>query len=75
MALFFKNNFSEDRWRKAALKNAFSLLGKQKFERAAAFFLLGGAVKDAIEVLQLVVIKKAIAQCLVHCNSIYQYLV
>jgi len=51
MAQFFKNNFSEDRWRKAALKNAFSLLGKQKFERAAAFFLLGGAVKDAIEVL------------------------
>jgi len=50
MAQFFKNNFSEDRWRKAALKNAFSLLGKQKFERAAAFFLLGGAVKDAIEV-------------------------
>ena len=52
MAQFFKNNFSEDRWRKAALKNAFSLLGKQKFERAAAFFLLGGAVKDAIEVLR-----------------------
>jgi len=52
MAQFFKNNFSEDRWRKAALKNAFSLLGKQKFERAAAFFLLGDAVKDAIEVWQ-----------------------
>ena len=54
MAQFFKNNFAEDRWRKAALKNAFSLLGKQKFERAAAFFLLGGAVKDAIEVLQII---------------------
>ena len=53
MAQFFKNNFSEDRWRKAALKNAFSLLGKQKFERAAAFFLLGDAVKDAIEVTKL----------------------
>jgi len=50
MAQFFKNNFAEDRWRKAALKNAFSLLGKQKFERAAAFFLLGDAVKDAVEV-------------------------
>ena len=56
MAQFFKNNFSEDRWRKAALKNAFSLLGKQKFERAAAFFLLGGAVKDAIEVVQLITV-------------------
>ena len=50
MAQFFRNNFSEDRWRKAALKNAFSLLGKQKFQRAAAFFLLGGAVRDAVEV-------------------------
>jgi DmX-like protein len=50
MAQFFKNNFNEDRWRKAALKNAFSLLGFQKFHRAAAFFLLGGSVKDAIEV-------------------------
>jgi len=50
MAAFFKNNFEDVRWRKAALKNAFSLLGKQKFQRAAAFFLLAGAVKDAIEV-------------------------
>ena len=50
MATFFKQNFSEDRWRKAALKNAFALLGKQRFMHAAAFFLLGGAVRDAIEV-------------------------
>uniref|UniRef100_H2LCH0 Dmx-like 2 n=1 Tax=Oryzias latipes TaxID=8090 RepID=H2LCH0_ORYLA len=51
MTQFFKNNFNEDRWRKAALKNAFSLLGKQRFEQAAAFFLLAGSLKDAIEVL------------------------
>ncbi|XP_060890288.1 dmX-like protein 2 isoform X5 [Labrus mixtus] len=51
MTQFFKNNFSEDRWRKAALKNAFSLLGKQRFEQSAAFFLLAGSLKDAIEVL------------------------
>ncbi|XP_028970574.1 dmX-like protein 2 isoform X1 [Esox lucius] len=50
MTTFFKNNFSEDRWRKAALKNAFSLLGKQRFEQSAAFFLLAGSLKDAIEV-------------------------
>lgn len=50
MTQFFKNNFNEDRWRKAALKNAFSLLGKQRFEQAAAFFLLAGSLKDAIEV-------------------------
>jgi hypothetical protein len=32
MTSFFSNNFSEDRWRKAALKNAFALLGKQRFQ-------------------------------------------
>ncbi|XP_052742471.1 dmX-like protein 2 isoform X1 [Bicyclus anynana] len=51
MTAFFANDFSEDRWRKAALKNAFVLLGRQRFEHAAAFFLLGGALKDALEVL------------------------
>uniref|UniRef100_A0A8C5KRS5 Dmx-like 2 n=1 Tax=Jaculus jaculus TaxID=51337 RepID=A0A8C5KRS5_JACJA len=50
MTTFFSNNFNEDRWRKAALKNAFSLLGKQRFEQSAAFFLLAGSLKDAIEV-------------------------
>ena len=55
MMQFFKNDFTKDRWRKAALKNAFSLLGKQRFEHAAAFFLLGGAVDDAIEVRSFVI--------------------
>ncbi|KAL7295893.1 hypothetical protein TKK_0010937 [Trichogramma kaykai] len=50
MSSFFSNNFAEDRWRKAALKNAFALLGKQRFEHAAAFFLLAGALRDAIDV-------------------------
>uniref|UniRef100_A0A5F8HIB8 Dmx like 2 n=1 Tax=Monodelphis domestica TaxID=13616 RepID=A0A5F8HIB8_MONDO len=50
MTTFFSHNFSEDRWRKAALKNAFSLLGKQRFEHSAAFFLLAGSLKDAVEV-------------------------
>ncbi|XP_051508605.1 dmX-like protein 1 [Myxocyprinus asiaticus] len=50
MTAFFSNNFSEDRWRKAALKNAFSLLGKQRFQHSAAFFLLAGSLRDAVEV-------------------------
>lgn len=50
MTTFFANNFQEDRWRKAALKNAFALLGKQRFEHAVAFFLLANALNDAIEV-------------------------
>ncbi|XP_068131538.1 dmX-like protein 2 isoform X2 [Hyperolius riggenbachi] len=50
MTQFFSHNFKEDRWRKAALKNAFSLLGKQRFEQSAAFFLLAGSLRDCIEV-------------------------
>ncbi|KAF2367901.1 RAVE complex protein Rav1 C-terminal [Trinorchestia longiramus] len=51
MTEFFGSDFSQERWRKAALKNAFALMGKQRFEHAAAFFLLAGALKDAIEVV------------------------
>ncbi|XP_063708500.1 dmX-like protein 2 isoform X2 [Culicoides brevitarsis] len=50
MTAFFSNNFSEDRWRKAALKNAYALLGKQRFEHAVAFFLLANSLNDALEV-------------------------
>ncbi len=48
MATFFGNNFTEERWRKAALKNAYSLLSKQRFEHAVAFFLLADALWDAV---------------------------
>ncbi|XP_076803738.1 dmX-like protein 1 [Clavelina lepadiformis] len=50
MNQFFQHNFAEERWHRAALKNAFALMGKQRFEHAAAFFLLAGSVCDAIEV-------------------------
>ncbi|XP_044772994.1 dmX-like protein 1 isoform X3 [Neomonachus schauinslandi] len=50
MTQFFGHNFEDERWRRAALKNAFSLLGKQRFEHSAAFFLLAGCLRDAIEV-------------------------
>lgn len=50
MTDFFRNDFTDDKWRKAALKNAFALLGKQRFEHAAAFFLLAGSLWDAVEV-------------------------
>jgi len=50
MSEFFKNDFNEQKWQTASLKNAFFLLGKQRFEHAAAFFLLAGRLKDAIEV-------------------------
>ena len=44
------HNFSEPRWRATALKNAYALISKRRFEYAAAFFLLGGSLKDAVNV-------------------------
>ena len=42
------NNFNEPRWKSTALKNAYALLSKRRFEYAAAFFLLAGSLKDAV---------------------------
>ncbi|KAK0530480.1 regulator of (H+)-ATPase in vacuolar membrane [Tilletia horrida] len=50
MVTFLSKDFTEDRWRTAALKNAFALMSKRKFELAGAFFLLGGSLKDATNV-------------------------
>ncbi|KAK2738326.1 regulator of (H+)-ATPase in vacuolar membrane [Myotisia sp. PD_48] len=47
---FLSNNFKEPRWQTAALKNAFALLGKRRFEYAAAFFLLADRLRDAVNV-------------------------
>ena len=44
------NNFQDSRWKTAALKNAYALLGKRRFEYAAAFFLLAGNLQDAVNV-------------------------
>ncbi|CDW52018.1 Protein RBC-1, isoform a [Trichuris trichiura] len=50
MTDFLSNDFSQDKWKKAALKNAFVLISKQRFEHAVAFFLLGNALDDAVKV-------------------------
>lgn len=47
MLKFLGNNFSEDRWKLAATKNAFALMGKHRFLDAALFFLLAGKVKES----------------------------
>ncbi|KAH3687422.1 hypothetical protein WICPIJ_001599 [Wickerhamomyces pijperi] len=51
MMAFLKNDFRQERWRKAALKNAFVLLSKQRHMDAACFFLLAGSLKDCANVL------------------------
>lgn len=51
MLKFLKNDFSAQRWRTAALKNAFALMSKHRYMDAASFFLLGGSLKDSVNVL------------------------
>lgn len=47
MNTFLRNDMSQERWRVAAQKNAFALLSQRRFDFAAAFFMLGGALADA----------------------------
>lgn len=51
MLKFLSNDFSQPRWRSAALKNAFVLLGQHRYMDAAYFFLLGDSVKDCCATL------------------------
>ncbi|CAD5221721.1 unnamed protein product [Bursaphelenchus xylophilus] len=48
---FFREDFTQQKWKKAALKNAFVLMSKQRYHNAAAFFLLGDSLNDAIETI------------------------
>ena len=48
MSGFFGNDFTQERWKTAAMKNAYALLGKQRFIEAIAFFILAGELKDAV---------------------------
>ncbi|GLD99922.1 hypothetical protein PINS_up008650 [Pythium insidiosum] len=40
LSMFLENDFTQERWSNAAIKNAYSLLSKKQYEAAAAFFLL-----------------------------------
>ncbi|KAH7320314.1 RAVE protein 1 C terminal-domain-containing protein [Stachybotrys elegans] len=44
------NNFDDPKWKRSALKNAYALLSKRRFNYAAAFFLLADRLEDAIEI-------------------------
>ncbi|ETO67048.1 hypothetical protein F444_15944 [Phytophthora nicotianae P1976] len=47
-----RNNFSDLRWKNAAIKNAYVLKTKQRYELSAAFFLLGSKVTEAVSVAE-----------------------
>ncbi|VDK53132.1 unnamed protein product, partial [Cylicostephanus goldi] len=51
MAEFFMQDFNTEHWKKVAAKNAFVLMSKQRFHHAAAFFLLSGSLKDALQTI------------------------
>ena len=51
MVKFLKRNFKIDKNKKAASKNAFVLLSQQRYLMSAAFFMLGGNLKQAVDVL------------------------
>lgn len=50
VANFLLNDFNQERWKTAAMKNAFKLLGQQDFAYACAFFLLAGDLRSAVNV-------------------------
>ncbi|EIW73255.1 hypothetical protein TREMEDRAFT_24795 [Tremella mesenterica DSM 1558] len=50
MLKFLANDFDTERWKTAAVKNAYALLSKQRYEYAAAFFMLAGKPQDAINI-------------------------
>ena len=50
MVDFMSKNFMEQRWKRAAAKNAFVLQGKHRYMLAAAFFILSGDLKDCLSV-------------------------
>jgi len=62
MVKFLSHDFGDSRWRTAASKNAYALLAKQRYgemhlligsnrqEYAAAFFILADSLKDAVNV-------------------------
>lgn len=65
------NNFNDPKWKATALKNAYALISRRRFEYAAAFFLLGGSLKDAVNVCvhQIKDLQLAIAIARVHADG------
>lgn len=68
---FLKRDFSIEENRTAARKNAYALMGKRRFEYAAAFFLLANDPASAIRILagQCQDLPLAIAVARVYCDD------
>ncbi|TLD05635.1 hypothetical protein E2P81_ATG10455, partial [Venturia nashicola] len=68
---FLKRDFTVEENRTAARKNAYALMGKRRFEYAAAFFLLANDPSSAIRILagQCQDLPLAIAVARVYCDD------
>ncbi len=51
VAEFLVNDFTQERWQTAALKNGYAMLKQQQFVQAAAFFLVAGKIRDCLGLL------------------------
>ncbi len=49
---FFMNDFTQTRWKSAALKNGYALMKQHKYELAAAFLLIGGKIFEAARICE-----------------------
>ncbi|ORM41295.1 DmX-like protein 2 [Babesia sp. Xinjiang] len=47
---FLSNDFTEERWINAAVKNAYALIAQKRYLLAAGFLVLSGRVTDAVDV-------------------------
>jgi hypothetical protein len=63
------NNFNDARWKTAALKNAYALLSKRRFEYAAAFFLLASEPRSAATVCLNQMADPQLAITILRCYS------
>jgi len=50
-ATFFKNDFSQDKWKQKALKNAYSALSHHKYEVSSALYLIAGDFSSAFSII------------------------
>ncbi|VEU19824.1 DEKNAAC100478 [Brettanomyces naardenensis] len=51
MIKFLSHDFEDERWKKAASKNAYVLMAKHRYLDAAYFFLLADSVNDCVDVI------------------------
>jgi hypothetical protein len=68
LSTFLSRDFASEANRTAALKNGYALLGQQRHELAAAFFVLGGSVRASAAACNEG--EREVVQCSSHHHSV-----